>query len=531
MGEALSKLSCRFWILVTSFLLSTSVIIIGFNQPTVVASEDKGFLIITRELFVDSLDEYVQWKESLGYDVTVVTAEWIKENVEGDDLRFKIRNCIRNYYYSESVRYAMLVGDSVNLDFDSEAEEWQEPPTPVLSESWNLPAGYYRWDCWNAPQFTSLFYSDLSDKLHYDESEWYYDGDFNIYVGIVPVRTPIELQTILLKTMLSPYYTYSNFTCVVSEDLYSPSVQDTLASISTIAGSNVWTDFFVCGEDNSSEEIHEKLFERRGVVMEEGHGNHGIFKIGETIISNEDAVNFQFINPLLITSSCLVQAYHMSDRGVDVDCLDEAFLKAEKGAAVIMTGSPWGAKSQGEVMSAQEIGFWEDLFGGKSIGQALYDHCDGAWQNPIFLFGDPSLVVFGEPEVDASPPEIIGTSQAPTIDEVTESDSVVVSSEIVDEYSGVKQAFLNYTSGNGTWVNVPMENVNGDVWNATIPSFPYGTTVTYEVLAEDYMDNRVSTEGLGYETQYLVIPESPWSILLILGVATLLVIINKKEAN
>jgi hypothetical protein len=43
------------------------------------------------------------------------------------------------------------------------------------------------------------------------------------------------------------------------------------------------------------------------------------------------------------------------------------------------------------------------------------------------------------------------------------------------------------------------------------------------------MDNRVSTEGLGYETQYLVIPESPWSILLILGVATLLVIINKRK--
>ena len=496
-------------------ILFSSPILLSIGQFRVVASKGEGFLIVARELYVNSLDEYVQWKESLGFDVTVVTAEWILDNVEGEDLRFKIRNCLRNYYYTENVRYAMLVGDSVNLDFDSEAEEWQEPPTPVLSESWNLPAGYYRWDCWNTPQFTSLFYSDLSDKLHYDESECHYDGDFNIYVGIVPVRTPSELQTILLKTILSPYYTYTNFTYVVSEDLYGPGTEENIELIKTLAGSDVSVDCFVFGADSSSEEIHEKLFESKGVMMENGHGNHGIFRIGETIISNVDAANFQFINPLFIAKSCLVQAYHMSDRGEDVDCLDEAFLKAEKGPAVVMTGPPEG--------------FWEDLFSGKSVGQALYDHCDGAWQNPIFLFGDPSLVVFGNPKVDTSPPEIIEVTQAPGIDKVTEADIVTISSKVVDYSSGVKQVFLNYTNGNGTWVNVPMDKVTGDVWNSTIPSFPYGTSVTYQILAEDHLENRVTTEGLGYETQYLVIPEAPWSILPILAVATLLIVINKRK--
>ena len=526
-GRALSKFSRRSWMLITSFLLSISVLIVTFNQSIIVASEDEGFLIITRELFVDSLDDYVQWKTLQGFDVTVVTAEWINDNVEGEDLRFKIRNCLRNYYYTENVQYAMIVGDSVNLDFDSEAEEWQEPPAPVLSESWNLPAGYYRWDCWNQPQFTSLFYSDLSDKLYYGESEYYYDGDFSIYVGIVPVRTPVELQTILLKTMLSPYYTYSDFTCVVSDDLYSSGMQDTLASMGTIAGSDVSMNVFVFGNESLSEDIREKLFEQQGVVMEHGHGNHGIFKIGETIISNDDAVNFQFINPLVITSSCLVQAYHMSDRGLDVDCLDEAFLKAEKGPALITTGEPWGA-SYGEILSVQEIGFWEDLFGGKSVGQALYDHCDGAWQNPIFLFGDPSLVAFGEPEIDLDPPDIAAVTQFP-LDNVMMTDSVSVNSTVVDQESGVSEVFLEYTSGNGTWLRVEMSELAGDVWTSTIPPFSYDTNVTYRIITNDYMGNSVTSEDLGYEYEYTVVPEfAAWLFLPFLMLAMLSAIIAGK---
>jgi hypothetical protein len=45
--------------------------------------------------------------------VYVVTAEWIEEHVAGTDVRVKIRNCIRQYYYNNGVKYAMLIGDSI----------------------------------------------------------------------------------------------------------------------------------------------------------------------------------------------------------------------------------------------------------------------------------------------------------------------------------------------------------------------------------------------------------------------------------
>ena len=232
---------------------------------------------------------------------------------------------------------------------------------------------------------------------------------------------------------------------------------------------------------------------------------------------------------MFIADSCLVQTYHKGV-GEDSDCLDEAFLKAQKGPAVVLTSIPWGSSYHWEVMSDQKRGFWEDLFGGKSIGQALYDHCDGAWHNPIHLFGDPSLVVFGEPEVDLDPPDIMAVAQVPILDKVMTVDSVDVNSTVVDEESGVGQVFLGYTNGNGTWFKAAMTKLEGDVWTSTIPPFAYDTDVTYRIVAEDNMGNVVTTDDLGYEFEYTVIPDfAGWLLLPFAMLATLLVLaLNKR---
>jgi hypothetical protein len=52
-----------------------------------------------------------------------------------------------------------------------------------------------------------------------------------------------------------------------------------------------------------------------------------------------------------------------------------------------------------------------------------------------------------------------------------------------------------------------MTNLEGDIWNATIPAFPYGTNVTYAISAEDNVGNAITTAEMGYEIQYQVIPE------------------------
>jgi len=133
--------------------------------------------------------------------------------------------------------------------------------------------------------------------------------------------------------------------------------------------------------------------------------------------------------------------------------------------------------------------------------------------------------------IDTTPPNITDVSQTPTKDNVLPEDEVKVNATVTDNLGGIKQVTLNYTNGNETWISVDMTNLGGDVWNATIPAFPYGTNVTYRIIAEDNINNTITTEDLGYEHQYHVIPEFPSFIILpLLMIAILIaIIINRKK--
>ncbi len=116
--------------------------------------------------------------------------------------------------------------------------------------------------------------------------------------------------------------------------------------------------------------------------------------------------------------------------------------------------------------------------------------------------------------VDTTPPNITYVSQTPLPDNVLPEDEVKVNATVIDILSGVKQVILNYTNGNGTWVAVSMTYLAENVWNATIPPFPYCTNVTYVIMASDYADNTITTEEKGYELSYHVIPEFPSLLIL-----------------
>jgi len=133
---------------------------------------------------------------------------------------------------------------------------------------------------------------------------------------------------------------------------------------------------------------------------------------------------------------------------------------------------------------------------------------------------------------DITPPVIENVSQQPTENNVYPDDKVMVYANVTDDMKGIKKVILNYTTSNGTWFTVEMTNLEGNVYNATIPQFPYGTNVTYIVIAEDNDNNTITTEQMGYEFQYGVIPEFPSMIILLLFMAaTLLAVIVCKRKH
>jgi hypothetical protein len=110
--------------------------------------------------------------------------------------------------------------------------------------------------------------------------------------------------------------------------------------------------------------------------------------------------------------------------------------------------------------------------------------------------------------LDTTPPNITDVSQNPPKDSVPPENEVKVNATVTDDSGDVKRVtlVLAFSNGSGTWIRIiEMTNIEGNVWNATIPSFPYATDVSYTIMAEDNTGNINSTEELEY--RYQVIPE------------------------
>ncbi len=149
----------------------------------------------------------------------------------------------------------------------------------------------------------------------------------------------------------------------------------------------------------------------------------------------------------------------------------------------------------------------------------LSDLADGGHHVVVYAndtvgnMGFSAIVYFS---LDTTPPDITNVVQTPPASNVLPTDEVRVDATVVDNLSGVKQVTLNYTTGNGTWTHVEMMNLDGNVWNATIPRFPLGTNVTYVIIAEDNVGNAINTDTMGYTYGYPVIPEFPSIVTLLL---------------
>ena len=137
-------------------------------------------------------------------------------------------------------------------------------------------------------------------------------------------------------------------------------------------------------------------------------------------------------------------------------------------------------------------------------------------------------------EIDITPPSIENVSQHPE-DNIQPEDTVKINATIIDTVSGVGRVTLTYTYTNtsGSWKRVvEMTNFEGNIWNATIPPLPLGTNVTYIIAAEDNVGHVITTEELGYELEYPVIPELPSLLALpILIILTILTAIILRKIN
>ena len=134
-------------------------IILNYDQarswyPGVVGDEDNyDFVIITLDALTPSVTPLVDWENSKGKSVGVVTTSWINTNYTGYDLAEKMRNFLRDKYPSGEwgIEDVLLVGD------------YDDVPMRRTEQD----VGYGK------PE-TDLYYAELSLP---DDQSWDADGD------------------------------------------------------------------------------------------------------------------------------------------------------------------------------------------------------------------------------------------------------------------------------------------------------------------------------------------------------------------
>jgi maltose-binding protein MalE len=126
----------------------------------------------------------------------------------------------------------------------------------------------------------------------------------------------------------------------------------------------------------------------------------------------------------------------------------------------------------------------------------------------------------------AQPPRITDIKKAPDLDYYPEWSEVKISATVSDEGSGVKNATLYYrTNRDSAFTAVPMEyNFLQQVYEATLPGQPAGTTVEFYILAYDRAGNIAVENNSGIYYNYQVVPEFPSSTILLLMLITCLTI-------
>ncbi|MFA4890849.1 MAG: S-layer homology domain-containing protein [Candidatus Gracilibacteria bacterium] len=375
-------------------------------------NEDPDYVIITRPLFINAIQDFVEWKQDNGFQVGVLTVDYINTRLNLGNPENNIQGTVKEFTNFHNAKYFLLVGDTeTRADFNVYVTSDQDIQYNLqsandLTKPWNVPSGYINLqfdDGSRSMMMSDLYYADfngfhLKSNGIIDIQKGSDKFSFSTIVGRWPVRTNDELKTVIQKTMAMKPTNFidswmnNNFQEIHSqsdvEEICNNISPDFLAQGSVIPECAMYLIFgnsshigyamdyvYYDAANNPIQDFRDYFLNTDQAVFAGFHG----YMQGIENVSNADLINFQKIIPLYVSVSCGVVFYYLPGG----DAFSEALIKAQKGPAVF-------------AVPPNIYAFYKALDEGKTVGEAFYPK-ENTWMLDRWyttLLGDPSLEVF-----------------------------------------------------------------------------------------------------------------------------------------
>jgi len=401
--------------------------------------EKIDYLIVTRDMFVGSLQPLVDKKTSQGLKVELKTLEWLMDpanNISGRDTQEKIRNYIKDKYQNNGLKWVLLAGDADGAD-DPVTDPTINPTN--IDKAWEIPLRYiYFPNQEGAGRYyyipTEHYYACLDGNWDNNNDGTYSESEINltpkVYVGRLPAQTTEEMVNMVNKIVNYVPPSDPKFLLVGAIMEPIPGSEDTSEVcdyIETHYIPNSVSTYKLYSKNNNLNKtnvINQINNGNYSFVITTGHGNSdNVSAQGVQYFSaSSDISSMNNAKPLLWYSQACLNAYF--DRRMNDSCMGEKIVKNSAAGAIAFIGCtrevgagkhPQG-NDIGEYDSAQNCLFWKDFFKGTyKLGNSYYDSIRDYVQ--IFdmtikdnkyevltsiLFGDPELTILK----DLVPPSI-----------------------------------------------------------------------------------------------------------------------------
>jgi hypothetical protein len=162
-----------------------------------------GYYIIVPSGLETAVDTLVHYRQNQGYDVHVVTKEYIEANIAGDDIPQKFRNYLRQHM--ADIEYALLVGFSTDMPWRSVVPFNNDPDSPWNNYDYSpIPSDLYLAELtdpdslsWNSDG--DAYYGEVFDENFQPVGEDDPDYHADIHLGRIPFSTPSTIEDICVK--------------------------------------------------------------------------------------------------------------------------------------------------------------------------------------------------------------------------------------------------------------------------------------------------------------------------------------------